>query len=441
MKTVAFHTLGCKVNQVETEKIREDFINRGYRLADFNEAADVYIINTCTVTHISDRKSRAMIRRAIRNNPRAIIVATGCVAQTDAGQLAQIEGISLVVGNREKGKIVDIIETWEALPDQPLPHVLVPPISAQDKPEAVYYLHPQQRTRAFVKVQDGCQSFCSYCIVPYARGPVRSKLPEDVLHEVRQLINMDYREIVLTGIHTGMYGLDLDGWNLYKLIHLILDEAGGDYRIRLSSLEPLEVSEQLIKLAAGDARLCRHFHIPLQSGSNKILTAMNRRYKREYYRDLVLKIAGSIPGVAIAADVMVGFPNEQAENFQDSYELLESLPIFDLHVFKYSRRPGTPAAQLYPEVSEQEKRTRSDRLLKLARGKRHSFLQAASGQRLRVVVERSTGNGIYMGTSDNYINVEFKADENLIGQFAWIIIDENENGIARGRILNGLTNP
>ncbi|MEN6326816.1 MAG: tRNA (N(6)-L-threonylcarbamoyladenosine(37)-C(2))-methylthiotransferase MtaB [Syntrophomonas sp.] len=437
MKTVAFHTLGCKVNQVETEKIREDFINRGYKLADFNEAADVYIINTCTVTHISDRKSRAMIRRAIRNNPRATIVATGCVAQTDAQQLAQIEGISLVVGNREKGKIVDIIEKWEALHDQRLPHVLVPPICTQDKPEAVNYLHPQQRTRAFVKVQDGCQSFCSYCIVPYARGPVRSKLPEDVLHEVRQLINMDYREIVLTGIHTGMYGLDLDNWNLHKLIRLLLEEIAGDYRIRLSSLEPLEVSEQLVELAAGEARFCRHFHIPLQSGSNKILKAMNRRYQREYYSDLLWRIADNIPGAAIAADIMVGFPNEQAEDFQDSYELLKSLPICHLHVFKYSKRPGTPAAQLRPEVSEQEKKTRSDQLLRLAKAKQDNFLQAALGQKLRVVVERLTGSGSYVGTSDNYINVEFKANENLIGQFAWVIIDECENGIARGRILTG----
>lgn len=435
MKTVALHTLGCKVNQVETEKIREDFINSGYQLVDFNEAADIYIINTCTVTHISDRKSRAMIRRAVRNNPRAIIVATGCVAQTDAQQLGQIEGISLVVGNREKGKIVDIIEEWEALPEQCPPKVFVPPISAQDKPEAVDYLHPQQRTRAFVKVQDGCQSFCSYCIVPYARGPVRSKLPDDVLREVRQLINLGYREIVLTGIHTGMYGMELDKWNLYKLIRLLLDEVRGDYRIRLSSLEPLEVSEPLIDLAATEARLCRHFHIPLQSGSNKILAAMNRRYKREYYRDLLRQIADNIPGVAIAADVMVGFPDEQAEDFQDSYELLESLPVCDLHVFKYSKRPGTPAAQLRPEISEQEKRSRSDRLLSLAKTKQAAFLQAAVGQELRVVVEKSNGNGVYMGTSDNYINVEFEASENQIGQFARVVIEENENGMARGRIL------
>ncbi|MDD3269800.1 MAG: tRNA (N(6)-L-threonylcarbamoyladenosine(37)-C(2))-methylthiotransferase MtaB [Syntrophomonadaceae bacterium] len=441
MKSVAFHTLGCKVNQVETEIIREDFVSRGYRLVDFNETADIYIINTCTVTHISDRKSRAMIRRAVRNNPQAIIVATGCLAQTDALQLAQIEGISLVVGNREKGKIVDIIEHWETEQEQHPPKILVPPITAQDKPEAVDYFHLQQRARAFVKVQDGCQSFCSYCIVPYARGPVRSKLPDDVLREVRQLLTLGYREIVLTGIHTGMYGLDLDKVDLYQLICLLMEEIEGDYRVRLSSLEPLEVNEKLIELAAREERVCRHFHIPLQSGSNKILSAMNRRYKREYYRDLVRNIAATIPGVAIAADIMVGFPGEEEKDFQDSYELLESLPLCDLHVFKYSKRPGTPAALLQPEVSEQAKRVRSDKLLRLAKDKQHRFLKSAAGQELKVVVERSTGNDIYLGTSDNYLNVEFKTAENLVGKFARVIIDGDDNGIARGRILNGLTNP
>ncbi|MDD2619317.1 MAG: tRNA (N(6)-L-threonylcarbamoyladenosine(37)-C(2))-methylthiotransferase MtaB [Syntrophomonadaceae bacterium] len=441
MKSVAFHTLGCKVNQVETDKIRNEFLKKGYLVKNFDEYADVYVINTCTVTHISDRKSRAMIRRAIRNNPQAIIVATGCIAQTDSVQLAQIEGLTLVVGNRDKGNIVNIIEDWEAQDGEQQLKIIVQPITANDKPKAVHYMQHMQRSRAFVKVQDGCQSFCSYCIVPYARGPVRSKLPEDVLNEVQQLLGLGYREIVLTGIHTGMYGLDLEKWNLHKLLLMLLDKAEGDYRIRLSSLEPLEISAEIIKLAAGEEKLCRHFHIPLQSGSNKILTAMNRRYKREYYRDMVQKIARNIPGIAIAADIMVGFPGEEAEDFQDSYELLEALPICDLHVFKYSKRPGTPAALLQPEVSEQEKKSRSDKLLRLAKIKQDSFLKDSYGNELKVVVERQTGDRRYVGTSDNYINVEFEASSNMVGSFISVVIRGSENGIAQGSILNGLTNP
>ena len=423
MKRIAFYTLGCKVNQVETEQMIEQFTERGYQVVEFGDPADVCVINTCTVTHISDRKSRAMLRRAIRANPEALVVAAGCVAQVDAAQLARIEGIGLIIGNQDKENIADIVD--KSIFNKEIgQRIQVKAICPAQNLSPVIYSHAHQRTRAFVKIQDVCQSFCSYCIVPFARGPVRSKTPADVIAEIRQLLLLGYREIVLTGIHTGLYGLDIPDWNLNRLLEKILAEVTGDYRLRLSSIEPLEVNDELLNLISTDQHLCRHLHIPLQSGSNRILKSMRRRYSREYYRDLIQKASALIPGTAFTADVMVGYPTESEADFINTYDLINELPIFDLHVFPYSPRAGTSAAVMEPQVPSDEKHKRSSILLELGRKKKINFMQSFIGKELRVLVERQLAGDSFVGISDNYIEVHFSARKDLLSEFVQVTLTE-----------------
>jgi threonylcarbamoyladenosine tRNA methylthiotransferase MtaB len=433
MNKIAFHTLGCKVNQVETEGLIEDFISRGYELADFDDKADIYVINSCTVTHVSDRKSRAMIRRAVRRNPDALVVATGCVAQVDAEQLAAIEGVNLVVGNRDKQNLVALVEDY-LLRGHSGKETFIGPINRNDKLQEILYSYHHQRTRAFVKIQDGCQSFCSYCIVPMARGPVRSKAPEIVLHEVEQLVGLGYKEIVLTGIHTGFYGTDIPGWDLSSLITAILNRISGQYRIRLSSIEPLEVDEKLLAIIADDRRVCRHLHIPLQSGSNAVLKAMGRRYDRDYYKKLVNKVDTRIPGMAFTADVMVGFPAESEQDFQDTCDLIGELPLTDLHVFKYSIRKGTRAAEMFPQVHEREKNIRSEILLELAEKKKLEFAKKFIGQRFSLLVEEKSGKDKYIGLTDNYLEIVIQSDQDLRGQSVEVEITSADSKLIMGNI-------
>ena len=438
MNKIAFYTLGCKVNQVETEQLKEEFIHRGYEIVDFTDEADVYLVNTCTVTHVSDRKSRAVIRRAARH-PHALVAVTGCMAQVAAKELAGIEGIDLIVSNLDKENIADIIEELDSEQEKP---VIIERLSDKErKLRPVLYSRLHERTRAFVKIQDGCESWCSYCIVPRARGPVRSKLPEHVLQEIEQLLSLGYREIVLTGIHTGFYGKDLDNWDLLRLLNKILTDSKGDYRIRLSSIEPLEVSQELIDLIAGNSRVCSHFHVPLQSGSNRILKAMNRRYTREYYHDLLQGIAARIPGVALTTDVMVGFPGENEKDFQDTYDLIDSLPFLGLHVFPYSQRPGTRAASMEPQVPPQEKQARSQKLLQLARQKHNDFTAGQVGQELTLLVEKQTGEQDYIGLSDNYIEVSFQSSYDMCGELIRVRVEGINAERVKGIWNTGTQNP
>lgn len=422
MPSVAFHTLGCKVNQIETEHIKENFIKRGYIIADFTAPADIYIINTCTVTHVSDRKSRAMIRRAVRRNPGAIIAAIGCSAQVNTEELAALEGVNLVVGNKDKENVVDIIESYAAANQC---QIYAEPITSNDKLKPMLFSRPHDRTRAFIKIQDGCQSFCSYCIVPTARGPIRSKPLLDVLSEVKQLLSLGYKEIVLTGIHTGFYGRDLGKIDLVELLKQILDVTkNDDFRLRLSSIEPLEVSDELIDLVKNEKSICNHFHIPLQSGSDKVLKDMNRRYTSGQYEEIILKIKAAIPDAAIAADVMVGFPTETEEEFNYTYNLITRLPLTHLHIFKYSKRPGTKAALIPSVVEEAEKNLRSEKLIDLARDKHHQFVIENSSLIMDLLVEQQISDCIYKGLTDNYIEMEFTADKNMVGKFVQISLKE-----------------
>lgn len=436
---VAFHTLGCKVNQIESEQVKEDFIAQGYEVVDFADKADVYIINTCTVTHVSDRKSRAMIRRAVRNNPNAIVAAVGCTAQVSGEKLAKIEGLNLVIGNKNKADLFNIIQDYEFNNNT---QIYVEPISKGDKLRPTIFSNPHERTRAFIKIQDGCQSFCSYCIVPFARGPIRSKLPEDVLSELKQLLDLGYREVVLSGIHTGFYGKDLKNADLVKLLEYLLENTKDyDFRIRLSSIEALEVSNNLIDLIKYESKLCKHFHIPLQSGSDKVLRDMNRRYSRRYYQELILKIAEKVPGAALATDVMVGFPTEAEQDFIDTRELLKKLPLTHFHIFKYSQRPGTKAYNLKALANENEKNLRSKILLDLAKHKNQDFLTNNLGREVTLLVEQKL-NHQYNGLTDNYIEVEFPSETDRIGDFVKVRLEnlQLESSKISGKLIyNGST--
>ncbi len=434
MTTVAFATLGCKVNQVETEQIKEDFYRRGYEEVPFDAVADIYVINTCTVTHVSDKKSRAVIRRAVRTNPAAFVVVTGCMAQTDGDEVAQIEGVDLIVGNGPKEDVAALTE--ENLRCRvPEPKRVQPEITIAMKPRRILYENHHARTRAFVKIQDGCQSFCSYCIVPYSRGPMRSKLPEDVVEEIRQLLRLGYREIVLNGIHVGYYGAELEGWNLLRLVQTILAEVPGDYRLRLGSIEAIGFPLQLAEMAAQDSRLCPHYHIPLQSGSTRILKEMNRRYPRERYREIIREIDGKNPFTAFTTDVMVGFPGETDQDFEDTRALIEELPFIDLHVFKYSRRPGTPAAARPDQVPEEVKQARSNVLLALAKEKKQAFLQRLQGQTMRVLVERRIAEKTWLGLTDTYAEVKIISERELQGQFVQVHFTGTEAAMLTGDVV------
>ncbi|MGI6488800.1 MAG: tRNA (N(6)-L-threonylcarbamoyladenosine(37)-C(2))-methylthiotransferase MtaB [Syntrophomonadaceae bacterium] len=431
-KKAAIFTLGCKVNQVESEQMKEDFMARGYRVVDFNQPADVYVVNTCTVTHVSDRKSRAMLRRARRKNPQSIVVAAGCFAEQNAEQLADMPEVDLIVGNRNKEKIVEVVERYRS-GEPGLPPAEEWP--SELKPVFPRFDEAHERTRAFIKVQDGCQSCCSYCIVPRVRGPLRSKRPEDVIEEARHLLQMGYRELVFTGIHTGMYGRDIDGWNLVQLLKEVL-KLPGEYRLRLSSIETLEVSEELIHLLETEPRICRHLHIPLQSGSDRILPLMNRRYTRDFYRKLVNSLAVRVPGLALTSDVMVGFPTETEQDFLDTFYLIQDSPFYDLHVFRYSPRPGTTAARLSPQVDAQTCERRSRTLIQLAAEKKAQFIDKFVGQTLEVLIEDRTGAGLYDGLTDNYIRVILPGSEELRGRLVPVVLEENLGDKARGSVVS-----
>ena len=433
MKRISFCTLGCKVNQVETEQMIEDFLKRGYQVANFGDPVDVCLINTCTVTHISDRKSRAMLRRAMRSNPNALVVAAGCLAQADGARTGEMEGVDLVVGNQAKEYIAEIVDNHLTSQDAGQLLWLESPHPEQGLRPCIYS-RPHQRTRAFIKIQDGCQSFCSYCVVPYTRGPVRSKRPEDVVAELVQLRELGYREMVLTGIHTGQYGLDIKDWDLARLLDHILREVRGDYRIRLSSIEPLEMTDRLLEMLAADPRMCRHLHIPLQSGSDQVLSSMGRRYNRDYYRLLIRKAANMLPAAAFTADVMVGFPQETDADFQATFDLIAELPISDLHVFKYSQRAGTPAASMAGQIEPRVKHERSQQLLVLADSKKRQFIATQIGQAVPVLTEKVLPEGIYSGLSDNYIEVRFPGGDDLVGKMVTIVIDEAYPDFAVGHL-------
>jgi len=391
---IAFTTLGCKINQYETDLMRQDLLSKGNTIVPFDAEADVYIINTCSVTAKSDYQCRQVIRSAVRRGRGAKVVVTGCYAETRPEELKSIAGVELVIGNRDKATIPDRIMKVASVSGREMPSTGSVPLKAL-----------QGRTRGFLKIQDGCDNRCSYCIVPLARGDSRSAELSDVVNEFELLVQAGCPEVVLTGIHIGTYGSDLRPvTSLTKLLATLISKRYRT-RIRLSSIEPNEITPEMIGFLGQG--LCRHLHIPLQSGDDTILTAMKRNYTCAFYLELLEKISQQVPGIALGADVMVGFPGEGDKEFQNTLDLVERSPLTHLHVFSYSPRPGTPAAEMKLQVSEQVKKERSEKLRNLGKKKNFDFRKKCLGSKLKVVLEdkKDANSGLLTGLTDNYVRV------------------------------------
>lgn len=393
---VAFGSLGCKLNQAEIELLAKQFAEAGYHLVSSAGEADVYILNTCTVTHIADSKSRHWLRLAHRRNPGALLVATGCYAQRAPHELAQIDGVDLVLDNRQKPHLLRLLEESGRL-SNPAP-------AGGD-----HTAYPDLRTRAFIKVQDGCNNFCAYCIVPLVRGREESIPVDQVIAEIKQRVAYDYKEVVLTGTEIGSY--NYNGINLRGLLKHILAETGVT-RLRLSSLQPQEISPELIGLWR-DKRLCRHFHLPLQSGNDEVLSRMKRRYSTTDYQGTVSLIRALVPEAAITTDIIVGFPGETDEEFEQSYNFCRRMEFARIHVFPYSPRQETKAAQMPNQVEDRVKKQRSHRLLVLAQESALNFYQQFLGKVMTVLWEKQSGEGLWSGHTDNYIKVYTKSNKVL----------------------------
>jgi len=409
--TVAFATLGCKTNQFESASMQESLQCAGYQVVPFAEGADLVIVNTCTVTNATDAQSRNLIRRARKLNDACRVVVTGCYAQVDPETLQGLPGVSLVIGNEEKQRLLDYLTE-----DQETTAVAVSDIRKVEKVCLPPLTTFSGRSRAFVQVQNGCDAFCSYCIIPYARGASRSATPDEILQQIDGLVASGFQEIVLTGIHIGGYGADLDTYmTLNDLVRRI--EAETDvHRLRLGSIEPTELTDELLETITSSQIICHHLHIPLQAGNDNVLQRMKRTYSTEFFGQLLGRIRSSIPDAAICLDVITGFPGETEEEFESAFKFISRLPITDLHVFPYSKRPGTPAASYSGQVPGDISKARAERLRHLAAEKHRSFAEGFIDDELEVVVESGVKEGHLKGVSRNYLDIRFSGEAALSGQ-------------------------
>ena len=435
MIKVAISTLGCKVNQYESAGILERLDKGVFLQVPFNTKADCYIINTCTVTSRTDYQSRQLIRRAIRTNPDASVIVTGCYAQVAPQDIARIPGVTFVLGNAEKERIPEIIKHIV----KGDPQVLVSDICKARELSGFSPLKFPGHTRAFLKIQDGCNSFCSYCIVPYARGPSMSLPESEVFGKIEMLARSGYKEIVLTGIHLGAYGQDhIPPSSLFNILERVENNKTVE-RLRLSSIEITEVTDDVIRLMKKATVICRHLHIPFQSGDDNILSAMKRNYDSIFFKNRLEEICRAIPDIALGTDVMVGFPSEREEEFNNTLRLIEELPVAYLHVFPYSERPGTVALRLPGRVNEAAKKRRSEILRNVGREKRKTFAERFIGQKLTVLVEdkKDKETGCMKGFSDNYIPVLIRnGNSSLANHIVNVIPDDSRDGKLYVRIVS-----
>lgn len=396
MKKVAFYTLGCKVNQYETNAMADMFRQYGYDIVDFEEVADVYVINTCTVTNMSDRKSRQMIRRAKSMNPNAILCVAGCYVQVAKEELKKLKDIDIIVGTNEKRDIVRLVENFSDSKLEDVTDVMT--VREYVNWEATAYT---DHMRAEIKIQDGCDRYCTYCIIPYARGPVRSRAAEDIISEIEKIASTGVMEVVITGIHISSYGKDIS--ENFRLIDLLekIDKVEGISRIRLGSLEPLIITEDFVTRLKNLTKICNHFHLSLQSGCDDTLKRMNRRYTTEQFESIVKLLRKEIPEVALTTDVIVGFPGETDDEFMQTYEFLKRIQFSKMHVFKYSPRRGTPAAKYKNQIDGTKKEERSDTLLELSARYENEFAKQYLDKEIEVLFENETE-----GHTTNYIKVE-----------------------------------
>lgn len=426
-KKAALHNLGCKVNAYEMEAMQQMLEEAGYETVPFAPGADVYIINTCTVTSIADRKSRQMLHKAKKMNPRAVVVAVGCYVQASKEELEADEAVDLVIGNNRKKDIVKILEEYE----KSRAEEFVIDVNHTGEYENLSITRTAEHTRAYIKVQDGCNQFCSYCIIPYVRGRVRSRRPEDVADEVRRLAENGYREVVLTGIHLSSYGIDL-GTSLLELIKAV-HETEGIERIRLGSLEPRIITEEFARELASLPKVCPHFHLSLQSGCDATLKRMNRRYTAEEYAEKCGLLRRYFDDPALTTDVIVGFPGETKEEFETTRAFLEDLKLYETHIFKYSRRKGTRADAMPDQVSDEEKGERSAVLLALNEKNREAFENRRAGREDQVLFEEYVsldGRDYYVGHTREYVKLAVLAEENYANQILSVRVgEERRQGI------------
>ena len=404
-KKVALHNLGCKVNAYEVEAMQQLLENAGYETVPFEEGADVYVINTCTVTNIADRKSRQMLHKAKKMNPDAIVVATGCYAQADTEKLKEDTAVDLILGNNQKTQIVEALEEYEK---EHAKQVQVIEINHTKEYEELSISSTAEHVRAYIKVQDGCNQFCTYCIIPFARGRVRSRKIEEVPSEVETLAAKGYKEVVLTGIHLSSYGVDFPKEERESLLSLIqaVSRVEGISRIRLGSLEPRIITEEFLEGIVKTGKVCPHFHLSLQSGCNKTLKNMNRRYSAQEYAEKCELIRKFYPAPALTTDVIVGFPQETEEDFEESYEFVKKIHFYETHIFKYSRRHGTKAASMDGQLTEAAKAQRSDRMLELHEIRAREYEEAMIGKKMELLLEEEIeidGRPWYVGHSREYV--------------------------------------
>ena len=434
-KKVALHTLGCKLNFSETSTIGKQFLDRGFEIVDFKKRADVYLINTCTVTGNADRECRQIVRRALRQNPTAHIIVTGCYAQLNPEEIAGIEGVDTVLGNNEKFKLFSIIKDFNK---RDLSCTFVSPINQLNDFGAAYSTDADSRTRAYLKIQDGCDYKCTFCTIPLARGNSRSMNPEDALDKFNSLVNSGYKEIILTGVNVGDYGKHI-GKDLYSLL-LKMVEVPGKFRIRISSIEPNLLTDDIIALTADNEKMCRHFHIPLQSGCSEVLKFMQRRYTVSFYSSLIEKLKYKIPDIGIGVDVIVGTPGETEIHFKETQNFLNDLQISYLHVFTYSERPNTKAIELNGSVDNWERKRRNKILRILSDKKKHSFYNEMLGNELEVLFESENSINTIKGFSSNYVRVENIYIPELANNFNTVKILEVNSDICKGEIM-GINKP
>jgi len=410
--TVSFATLGCKTNQFESAAMQDALQTAGYKIVRFEDGADLVIVNTCTVTGATDAQSRNLIRRARRVNAGCRVIVTGCYAQIDPEALHDLPGVSLVIGNEEKQRLLDFLQinnpssTLVEVSDIRLAEsVCLPPLTSF-----------AGRSRAFVQIQNGCDAFCSYCIIPYARGASRSAQVEEILAQIDGLVESGFLEVVLTGIHVGGYGADLSPpTTLNELVKRIESESA-IHRLRLGSIEPTELTDELLETLTSSLIVCPHLHIPLQAGNDAVLQRMGRTYSRDFFQQLMGNVRSALPSAAICLDVITGFPGETDREFNDTYDFIAGLPITDLHVFPYSKRPGTPAAAMIDQVPGSVSKGRAEKLRSLAKVKYKRFAEGYINQELEVIVESGDKKGLMKGLSRNYLDLRFPGDQLLVGQ-------------------------
>lgn len=430
MKKVAFYTLGCKVNQYETEAMSELFLNNGYEITDYDGFADIYVINTCTVTGMSDRKSRQIIRRAKKSNPDSFVIVAGCYSQVSPDEVLKIEGVNLVLGTKDRSDIVRLYE--ENIESE-----------KKSKVEDIMKCHTFEslslstfgdRTRAYIKIQEGCNQFCSYCKIPYARGPIRSRDFGEVIAETKRLTQKGFTEITYVGIHIASYGLDTKSKNLSELL-CEANKIDGIKRLRLSSIEPMTLNEEFAQKIKGLDKICPHFHLSLQSGCDETLKRMNRKYSTDEYYKIVEGLRNHFPEVAITTDIMVGFPGETDEEFEKTCAFAEKVAFADAHIFQYSPRPGTPAAKFENQVSPDVKESRSKKIMEICQKSKRAFMERFLGDTKEVLFEQPVKGGYFEGKTSNYQNVLVKTTEDLAGEYRTVRLLEIKGDNFIGEIV------